>query len=76
LAEAAPVSRKSSMWLCTDWAPALMQASASATISSGVIGAFGLRDFLQAPFSAASMTTGLLKAPSSLPGRRQTTGIL
>ena len=40
-------------------APAAMHASASAAISSGVVGTRGLRDFGVAPLSAASITTGV-----------------
>jgi hypothetical protein len=51
------------MWWWTMAAPASKQAWASATISSSVIGTFGLRDFLVAPLIAASMITESLMAP-------------
>src|SRR5687767_3241896 len=47
-----------SMWLCTIAAPACRHASASAAISAGSTGTFGLRFLFVTPLIAASMITG------------------
>ena len=47
-----------SMWLWMMAAPAPMVARASAAISSGVIGTWGLCRLVVAPLIAASMMTG------------------
>jgi hypothetical protein len=45
-------------WWWTIAAPASKQASASATISSSLIGTFGFWSFVVAPLMATSMITG------------------
>src|SRR5579864_1300644 len=57
-AASSSVRRIRSMWLWMIAAPASMHASASAAISSGVIGTLGLRALVVTPLMAASMITG------------------
>src|SRR6185436_19438586 len=57
-AAGAPLRRMSWLWAWMMVAPVSRQRAASARISSGVIGTFGLRSLVVPPLMAASISTG------------------